>query len=64
MKLTENMRLFLKQDAQEHYNKARNHHIWAMGCHTNEEAIQLEQLADEHRALAHMLENLANGIEV
>lgn len=64
MELTENMKLFLKQDAQEHYKQAKNHHIWAMGSRTNEEATQLEQLADEHRALAHMLENLANGIEV
>lgn len=61
MMLTENMKSWLKQTAQEHYKAAKNNHIWAMGSRTTEEATQFELCADEHRAFARMLENLANG---
>lgn len=61
MMLTENMKSWLKQIAQEHYGSAKKNHIWAMGSLTNEEATELELLADEHMDFARMLDNLAKG---
>ena len=64
MKLTANMKEFLKQDAKEHYNTARNCHIWALGSSDDKEACELEVIADEHRALAQLLEKLAKKDEI
>jgi hypothetical protein len=59
MELTEKMKTWLNQHAQEHYQYAKNCHIWALSSDTNDEATELELCADEHRAFARTLENLA-----
>lgn len=40
------------QTVEELYGNARNHHLWAMGCRTNEEATEHEITADAFRILA------------
>ena len=40
------------QTVEELYGQARNHHLWAMGCRTNEEATEHEITADAFRILA------------
>lgn len=61
MLFTKNMKSWLRCHAQEHYQHAKNYHIWALGSDTNEKATELELCADEHRVFAQMLENLAKG---
>jgi hypothetical protein len=65
--MTETMKIWLKElyldAAKEHYGAARNEHLWALGSDTNEEAAQHECYADENRAFAMMLEDMANNIE-
>lgn len=65
--MTETMKIWLKalylEAAEQHYGAARNEHLWALGSDTSEEAAQHEYYADENRAFAMMLEDMAKKIE-
>lgn len=66
--LTENMKTWLKelykQEAKEHNAAASMCHTWALGSDTQESAVQWEGYADEHREFAHILECLANELDL
>lgn len=65
--MTENMKLWLKElyleEARDRRIVASNEHLWALGSDTNEAAMLHEMNADENRAFAMMLEEMANEIE-
>lgn len=65
--MTETMKIWLKKlyldAAEQHYSAASNEHLWALGSDTNEEAAQHEYYADENRAFAMMLEDMAHNIK-
>ena len=65
--MTENMKIWLKElyleAAEEHYGAASNEHLWALGSDNDEASMLHEMNADEHRAFAIMLEDMANKIE-
>lgn len=65
--MTETMKIWLKNlyldAAEQHYGAASNEHLWALGSDTDEEAAQHEYYADENRAFAMMLEDMAKKIE-
>lgn len=64
--MTETMKIWLKElyleAAEEHYGAASNEHLWALGS-KGEEAVFHEMNADENRAFAMMLEDMAKKIE-
>ena len=64
--MTENMRIWLKrlylEAAEEHYGAASNEHLWALGAPNDEAAMLHEMNADENRAFAMMLEDMAKKI--
>lgn len=51
-KVEELRETYADQTVEELYGNARNHHLWAMGCRTNEEATEHEITADAFRILA------------
>lgn len=65
--MTENMKKWLKElyltEATNHYTIARHEHLCALGCPTNEAATWHEQSADEHRAFAMRLMEMAFEID-
>ena len=65
--MTENMKIWLKQlyleAAEEHYGAASNEHLWALGSDNDEAAMLHEMNADENRAFAMILEDMAKKIE-
>ena len=65
--MTENMKIWLKElyleAAEEHYGAASNEHLWALGSDNDETAMLHEMNADENRAFAMTLENMAKKIE-
>ena len=65
--MTENMKIWLKElyleAAEEHYGAASNEHLWALGSDNDEAAMLHEMNADENRAFAMMLEDMAKKIE-
>lgn len=65
--MTENMKIWLKElylgAAEEHYGAASNEHLWALGSDNDEASTLHEMNADEHRAFAMMLEDMAKKIE-
>lgn len=66
--LTENMKTWLKDiylsAAVEQRSAASNYHLFALGSDSNEKATQFEELADEHREFAHILECLAKELDL
>lgn len=64
--MTENMKIWLKElyieAAEQHYGAASNEHLWALGSDNDEAAMLHEMNADENRAFAMMLEDMANKI--
>lgn len=64
--MTETMKIWLKQlyldAAEEHRGAASNEHLWALGS-DGESAAQHEYYAEENRAFAEILEDMANKIE-
>ena len=65
--MTETMKIWLKQlyldAAEEHRGAANNEHLWALGS-TGESAAQHEYYAEENRAFAEILEDMAENLEV
>lgn len=65
--MTENMKIWLKElyleAAEEHYGAASNEHLWALGSDDDETAMLHEMNADENRAFAMILEDMAKKIE-
>jgi len=65
--LTENMKIWLynmyMSEAEEHFAVARHEHLCALGSPTNEIALIHEMSADEHRAFALRLVNMAKEFE-
>ena len=66
--LTENMKIWLKElyhdAAKEHLATASNCHIWSLGSDTQESEMQWEEYAEEHREFVHILECLANELDL
>jgi len=66
--LTETMKIWLKElylkTATDHKDAAYTCHLWALGSEDNESATQWEIYADEHREFAHILECLANELDL
>ena len=66
--LTENMKTWLKDiyltAAVEQRSAASNYHLFALGSENNESATAFEELADEHREFAHILECLAKELDL
>ena len=64
--MTENMKLWLKKlyegEANDHLEIARFEHRCALGADTNEASTLHELNADEHRAFARILMNMAKNI--
>lgn len=64
--MTENQKVWLKalylNAASEFNDGARNLHLMAMGCETQESAVQLESYADEQRNFAQILTDMAKAI--
>lgn len=64
--MTENMKLWLKnlyeEEAENHLETAKFEHLCALGAPTNEASILHELNADEHRAFARILMNMAKNI--
>lgn len=65
--MTENMKIWLKElyleAANDHFETASNEHLCALGAPTDEASMLHEMNADEHRAFAMMLKDMANKIE-
>ena len=65
--MTETMKIWLKklylEAAEEHYGAASNEHLWALGSDDDEAAMLHEMNADENRAFAMILEDMAKKIE-
>ena len=65
--MTENMKLWLKnlyaEEAKNHLAIAKHEHLCALGAPTNEASTLHELNADEHRAFARILMDMANKIE-
>ena len=65
--LTENMKIWLKklylEEANDHLETARFEHLCALGSNGGEAAMLHEMNADEHRAFAMELQNMAKKIE-
>jgi hypothetical protein len=65
--MTENMKFWLKElyenEANDHLETARFEHLCALGSPTNEAAMLHEMNADEHRAFAKELQDMANKIK-
>ena len=65
--MTDNMKLWLKElyesEAKDHFETARFEHLCALGAPTNEASTLHEMNADEHRAFARILMDMANKIE-
>lgn len=65
--MTENMKFWLKKlytaEANDHLETARFEHLCALGSPTDEASMLHEMNADEHRAFANMLMDMANKIE-
>jgi len=65
--LTANMTTWLKElylnAATESRKSASNYHLFALGSE-NESATAFEEMADEHREFAHILECLAKELEL
>ena len=65
--MTENMKIWLKElyleEARDHRIVASNEHLWALGSDNDETSMLHEMNADEHRAFAMILEEMANKIE-
>jgi hypothetical protein len=65
--MTENMKIWLKElylnEANDHFETARFEHLCALGAPTDEASMLHEMNADEHRAFAMMLEDMAHNIE-
>ena len=65
--MTENMKIWLKElylnEANDHLETARFEHLCALGAPTGEASMLHEMNADEHRAFAMILEDMANKIE-
>ena len=65
--MTETMKIWLKQlyldAAEQHRGAASNEHLWALGS-TGESAAQHEYYAEENRAFAEILEDMAENLEV
>lgn len=66
--MTENMKLWLRniysKAAEEHLVAASNEHLWALGAPSCEAAAMHEDNADENRAFAMMLREMAENLEV
>lgn len=66
--LTERMKDWLKElyleQAKQHISSASDCHIFALGSEIQEEAIQFDEMADEHREFAHILECLAKELDL
>ena len=64
--MTENMKLWLRQlyleAAEDHLVAASNEHLWALGAPSCEAAAMHEDNADENRAFAMMLREMADEI--
>ena len=62
-RLTENMKIWLRalylEEIEHSYSAARTEHYRAMGSRTNQESDEHEHNADEYRAYAHILEDMA-----
>ena len=65
--MTENMKIWLKElylnEANDHLETARFEHLCALGAPTDEASMLHEMNADEHRAFAMILEDMAKKIE-
>ena len=66
--LTENMKTWLKDiyltAAVEQRSAASIYHLFSLGSDSNEKATQFEELTDEHREFAHILECLAKELDL
>lgn len=64
--MTENMQIWLKElyltEANDHLETAKFEHLCALGSPTGEAAMLHEMNADEHRAFANILKDMANKI--
>lgn len=60
--MTENMKFWLREYANDHLETARLEHLCALGSPNGEDAMLHEMNADEHRKFANMLETMANNI--
>ena len=64
--MTENMKLWLRklylEAAEDHLVAASNEHLWALGAPSCEAAAMHEDNADENRAFAMMLREMADEI--
>lgn len=66
--MTENMKLWLKnlyeEEAENHLETAKFEHLCALGAPTNEASTLHELNADEHRAFAKILYDMANELKI
>lgn len=64
--MTENMKIWLRalylEAADQHYGAASNEHLFALGAPNDEASMLHEMNADEHRAFAMMLDDMAHKI--
>ena len=65
--MTETMKIWLKElyenEAKDHLETARFEHLCALGAMGGEASMLHEMNADEHRAFANMLTDMANNIK-
>lgn len=65
--MTETMKIWLKElyenEAKDHLETARFEHLCALGAPTDEASMLHEMNADEHRAFAKELQDMAKKIE-